>query len=652
MSNRFNRSRVRFAATKAVLETLEQRKLLSGNLVVDVGGIYPTDSVMLNGESFFTADDGVHGRELWVSDGTPDGTRMVKDITPGGSDSTISNLSSTGTHVMFILQNGSTDSLWRSDGTAAGTVQVSTIGLPGHQRVFVSGVADGHMIFVVDRPNGTITGNEKWDWQLWSSDGTAAGTGAIQSVTNIRGGDFSDVEKMYEIDQHVVFTSYDGQLWSSDGTSAGTFAIHSGYITSDALCNLNGKLVFPDDGKLWSTDGTIAGTSAFSDLSGGNFVQFGDKLLFEHIFNNDDGDQERWLGITDGTAQGTELLARSPGGPWCTTWGVQLGDKFIVPVPWSVPGAGLPADNYNELWVTDGTPEGTNKYFDIPHNPEKIIPQGNFASVGGLVFFRTSDLVNDTLRNTKVWQTDGTSAGTKIVETAPAGALNLDEANGLLIVHTTSGRTYLDPSTLAAPSGPSDGSFLLDNGTLRVRGTQNADVIRVYHHLSADGRFVVSLNGVKKSFAFSAVKRIKIYGYSGDDKITFTDAYGRVSERTAIWAGAGNDRVSGSVNRDTIYGESGDDTIGGGKSDDVVQGGNGDDDLNGGIGADIVSGENGSDHLNGGGGADIVSGGNDGSPDFIDGGAGVDVLFGQAVVDTFFSNTKTGDTVLEDILES
>jgi ELWxxDGT repeat protein len=44
---------------------------------------FATDFVELGGAVYFTAEDGIHGTELWRSDGTAAGTRLVKDICPG-----------------------------------------------------------------------------------------------------------------------------------------------------------------------------------------------------------------------------------------------------------------------------------------------------------------------------------------------------------------------------------------------------------------------------------------------------------------------------------------------------------------------------------------------------------------------------------------
>src|SRR5262249_49017281 len=41
---------------------------------------YPNSMVNVNGTLFFAADDGVHGNELWTSDGTAAGTRLFQDI--------------------------------------------------------------------------------------------------------------------------------------------------------------------------------------------------------------------------------------------------------------------------------------------------------------------------------------------------------------------------------------------------------------------------------------------------------------------------------------------------------------------------------------------------------------------------------------------
>jgi ELWxxDGT repeat protein len=95
-------------------------------------GSSPSFLTNVNGTLFFTADDGVHGRELWKSDGTAAGTRMVKDIRPGkvGSfpNESMGNLTNVNGTLFFAADDGIHGlELWKSDGTEAGTVMVKDI---------------------------------------------------------------------------------------------------------------------------------------------------------------------------------------------------------------------------------------------------------------------------------------------------------------------------------------------------------------------------------------------------------------------------------------------------------------------------------------------------------------------------------------------
>jgi ELWxxDGT repeat protein len=82
----------------------------------------PSSLERLGAQLLFSADDGIHGRELWISDGSAQGTRLLFDIEPGAASSAPHGLRRVGNRVVFAArtqQHGF--ELWSSDGTAAGT---------------------------------------------------------------------------------------------------------------------------------------------------------------------------------------------------------------------------------------------------------------------------------------------------------------------------------------------------------------------------------------------------------------------------------------------------------------------------------------------------------------------------------------------------
>src|SRR5262245_5797505 len=112
-------------------EPLEERSLLTlfAQLVADInptGGAFPSpiyrSQTVVGNLAYFSANDGTTGIELWKTDGTAAGTVLVKDILPGPGNSYPRFLSNVNGTLYFLADDGvSGRELWRSDGTAAGT---------------------------------------------------------------------------------------------------------------------------------------------------------------------------------------------------------------------------------------------------------------------------------------------------------------------------------------------------------------------------------------------------------------------------------------------------------------------------------------------------------------------------------------------------
>jgi ELWxxDGT repeat protein len=148
---------------------------------IDPGIVTPQiQSLTVAGNNiFFVANDGAHGHELWVSDGTDVGTHLVKDIYPNLGDALINNqdtLCAVSNKLFFTANDGvHGNELWVSDGSDAGTALVKDI---------QSGASDSGQSQLVN-VNGTlffIAYDLINGYQLWKSNGTEAGTVALKQL--------------------------------------------------------------------------------------------------------------------------------------------------------------------------------------------------------------------------------------------------------------------------------------------------------------------------------------------------------------------------------------------------------------------------------------------------------------------------------------
>jgi ELWxxDGT repeat protein len=87
----------------------------------------PTRRRGLGGTLYFAADEGVHGRELWKSDGTEAGTVLVNDINPSGSSNPFMPTDVNGTLLSDAYERVDGAELWKSDGTKVGTALAKDI---------------------------------------------------------------------------------------------------------------------------------------------------------------------------------------------------------------------------------------------------------------------------------------------------------------------------------------------------------------------------------------------------------------------------------------------------------------------------------------------------------------------------------------------
>ncbi|MBZ0097886.1 MAG: T9SS type A sorting domain-containing protein, partial [Taibaiella sp.] len=266
-----------------------------------------------NGKLIFKARVRTYGNELWISDGTPGGTNLVKDIVPGSFDGVaVLKWGALNSKLYFIGMDAVYNTeLWTTDGTSAGTMRVTDLN-PGFGASMVgAGFYDictyNNMLYFSGR-------NDTSGVELFTSDGTTTGTKLLKDINPLP--KYNSMPRYFHVYHNKLYfqagTAFNyTELWATDGTTAGTRMVKDifpGQNPSNphAFANYGNKMYFIAQVlytyfRLFVTDGTDSntvsieppGSSSYASIdSGSTLVVCDNKLFFSAKFNSIN---ELWL---------------------------------------------------------------------------------------------------------------------------------------------------------------------------------------------------------------------------------------------------------------------------------------------------------------------------------------------------------------------
>lgn len=400
---------------------------------------------------YFVGYDPEYGRELWTTDGTVDGTRMVVDAVPGAEGLyPCPPYQGSYCHIharawvrlialddtMLIARRVQNDLMvWRTDGTAEGTIPVaglvpnatlardSIVSADGRGILFTA--YDGESQTWLWHGDGTVSGStrlaptavssmvagragfafvastEDAYSEPWWSDGTVEGTHPLGDLR--RGDGPSDPRDLVDLDGLLLYSGDDGlhgrELWRSDGSSDGTYLVRdiaigsSGSDPTEPVILGQRVLFAADDGEhgieLWASDGTGDGTTMVRDIWPGSGGSVPRQLTTDGslvYFFADDGQHGSELWCSDGTVDGTFLLADvradGGGGEYPNSW----GGPYIAPLKGAVYFVADDGLSGVQLWRVDG-PGETPLLFWKSEEPEQYDYPNGLLAYGDTLYF-------------------------------------------------------------------------------------------------------------------------------------------------------------------------------------------------------------------------------------------------------------------------
>src|SRR5215208_1207956 len=377
----------------------------------ETGSSAPDNVLRKKNVIFFQATTAKYGEELWKSNGTKSGTKLVKDIVPGPGVSDPEDIVSTAPRTTFFRawDKNHGEELWKTDGTESGTKLVKDINpdrRPGArcdqgECGIPKGWSHPDTVTVMGKQVFFAADDGKHGVELWKSDGTEKGTTLVKDINTVKGnsnpndkGDAltrsAEVEKLFVVGKTLYFRASDGkhgvELWKSDGTNRGTRLVKDINPAAPAPINTAckdrkscvgsswvdditvvgktaaGRRIYftANDGKhgleLWKSDGTSSGTKLVKDINTGpddsdpdSLTAFKGRLLF----SADDGVHGYEMWRSNGTKANTALLINLEPGAGGSEPGELTISGPLLYFAASTPSAG------EELWAV--VPRGISR---------------------------------------------------------------------------------------------------------------------------------------------------------------------------------------------------------------------------------------------------------------------------------------------------
>lgn len=424
---------------------------------------------VFNGRLFFPADDGVHGREVWASDGSEAGTSLFKDVVPGtddglgyGSTSYVAGATLNGMF-LFAGDDGATGMELRAR-DASGQVRLVKDVAAAEGGYNPSSSPDEFF-----RTGSTVYFSASPDpfsriRTVWKTDGTTSGTVPLGSVAAAPPSpeEYPGLFRFTEYGGYVFFcadTENSRGLYRTDGTDQGTVLVADDFdVWGTAVVNGHLYLIRRSQTPSIFVLSTATGTPTATAILGNGeltypskLTAFNGRLYFSATPAASTSGQSR-LYSTNGSSVATPIQAESGGFPSPEDLRV-AGTKLFFTA--STPETG------SELWtlgIVNGVERAT-LVADVVPGADGADFAGGMVAYGNTVFLLRYDVAASRYR---LWQSDGTTAGTLPVAFAGSEAPEIEMLSspvaGAMFVAAKDQARGLELWSLALESAAAPGS--------------------------------------------------------------------------------------------------------------------------------------------------------------------------------------------------